>query len=359
MKYKNFDHYDHTLPPKMGLLLCNLGTPQAPTKAALKVYLKEFLSDPRIVELPRLLWWLVLNLVILKIRPRKSAKSYQSVWTQEGSPLAVYTQKQAESLRQLRKDDIVIDWAMRYGQPSINQALDKMQAQGVEKLLILPLYPQYSATTTASTFDAIAKDFQQRRWLPELHFITSYHDHKAYIDALCESIKDTWRNRDKPQKLVLSYHGIPQRYLHNGDPYHCHCHKTSRLVAQQLQLAPDDYVTTFQSRFGREPWLQPYTDATLKELAQQGVRSVQVICPGFSSDCLETLEEIDDENRDYFLHAGGQDFHYIPALNDQPKHIDAINQIVSPHIDLWLASKKPSNVADTIARAKEHLFNQK
>jgi len=285
------------------------------------------------------LWWCALNLVILNIRPKRSAKAYETVWTEQGSPLMFHTKAQADKIRaQLNAtygDDIVVEFAMRYGEPSISNVIDKMLNEGVEKLVVLPLYPQYSATTTASTFDAVAKEFTQRRLIPELRFINHYHDFPPYIDALAQKIEQHWQNNGRFDKLILSYHGIPKRYLTNGDPYHCECYKTSRLLAQRLDLNDDEYMTTFQSRFGREEWLTPYTDHVLRVLPEQGVKSVQVVCPGFSSDCLETIEEIGIENRDYFMEAGGEKFEYIEALNSDDKHIDALVALIESHMAGW------------------------
>jgi len=339
MKYSSDKAFTHQRKDKIGILLTNLGTPDEPTKSALRRYLKEFLSDPRVVEFPRPLWWLILNLIILNVRPKRSAKAYQTVWTEQGSPLMVNTQNQAtkvsEKLEQLYGDSVVVEFAMRYGNPGITKVLENMLQQGVTQLLVLPLYPQYSASTTGSTFDAIAADFTQRRRLPELRFITHYHDFEPYIKALANQIKQHWQEHGRADKLIFSYHGIPKRYLVNGDPYHCECHKTSRLVAECLGLSEDDYLTTFQSRFGREEWLKPYTDHTLKDLPKQGVNSVAIICPGFSSDCLETIEEIDVENREYFLSAGGKSYHYIPALNSEPEHIDLLVELIQKNLQGW------------------------
>jgi len=335
-KYRASSAFSHSQADKIGVLISNLGTPAAPTAKALRPYLKQFLSDPRVVEFPKLLWWLILNGIILNIRPKRSAHSYAQVWTDEGSPLAIHTKHQAEALNSLINDDnIVVEWAMRYGEPSIGGALKSLQDQGVRKLLVLPLYPQYSASTTASTFDAIAEDFTQRRWIPELRFITSYFEHPSYIKAVADSIRAHWEKHGRSDKLMFSYHGIPTRYLHNGDPYHCQCLKTSRLVADQLGLNESDYISSFQSRFGREEWLKPYTDKTLQALPGQGVKSIAVVCPGFSSDCLETIEEIGMENRDYFLEAGGESFHYIPALNADEGHIQCLKTIVDENMQGW------------------------
>lgn len=342
MKYQGSPAFNHGQADKIGVLITNLGTPDAPQKGALKRYLKEFLSDPRVVEVPRILWWMILNLVILNIRPRRSAKAYATVWTERGSPLLFHTQDQADALRaklqQTYGENVVVEFAMRYGSPSINSVLDQMLQAGVRKLLVLPLYPQYCASTTASTFDMVAKNLAQRRWMPELRFVTHYHDDPGYIQAVADSIRAHWEVKGRADKLMFSYHGIPKRYLTNGDPYHCECYKTSRLVAENLGLAKEDYITSFQSRFGREEWLQPYTDKTLQAYPAQGVKSVQIVCPGFSADCLETIEEIGEENREYFMHAGGQRYEYIPALNAQAGHISALSNLIESNMQGWSLS---------------------
>ena len=339
MRYINTRDFDHKQADKIGILITNLGTPDEPTPKALKRYLKQFLSDPRVVEVPRVLWWLILNGVILQFRPRRSAKAYASVFTDQGSPLLFHTQAQRDAIAlQLQQDgmtDVVVEFAMRYGNPSFDSVLDNMFAQGVRKLLVLPLYPQYSASTSASSFDELARNFMRRRWLPDLRFVSHYPDYPPFIAAAAEKIRQHWQQHGKADKLILSYHGIPKRYLLNGDPYHCECYKTSRLIAEQLELSQEEYVTTFQSRFGREEWLKPYTDDTLKALPAQGVKSVQVFCPGFSADCLETIEEIGEENRDYFLHAGGERYEYISALNAEPPHIDALCQLIKANLHGW------------------------
>ncbi|MCC1497821.1 ferrochelatase [Alcanivorax sp. 1008] len=348
MKYRGASQFRHDQPSRVGLLITNLGTPDAPTTPALRRYLAEFLSDPRVVEVPRLLWMLILHGIILRVRPRRSAHAYQSVWTDAGSPLMLHTVAQRDALRAALKpkwgDDLIVECAMRYGNPSITSVLESMQQQGVRQLLVLPLYPQYSAATTASTFDALAADFSQRRWLPDLRFISHYHDFSPYIEALASQVESHWAQHGQPDKLVLSYHGVPQRYLDNGDPYHCECHKTSRLLAERLGLSKDQYITTFQSRFGREEWLKPYTDETLKSLPGQGVKHVQVVCPGFSSDCLETIEEVDIENREYFMAAGGEKFHYIPALNALPSHIQALQALIEQELCGWRAADNSGQV---------------
>ncbi|MAT91311.1 MAG: ferrochelatase [Halioglobus sp.] len=339
MKYIGTQGFDHEQPARSGLLITNLGTPDAPDKAALKRYLREFLWDPRVVEVPRPLWWLILNLVILNVRPARSARAYRTVWSEAGSPLLVHTRAQRDALRAaLAGQDVVVEFAMRYGKPSIPAVLQSMAEQGVRRLVVLPLYPQYSAATTASTFDRLAEDFTRRRWLPELRFVTHYHDHPAYVAAIADSIEAHRQAHGGADLLLFSYHGVPQRYLDEGDPYHCECLKTSRLVAERLGLTEEEYRVCFQSRFGREEWLKPYTDETLKGLPAEGVRSVQVVCPGFAADCLETLEEIGVENRDYFLHAGGEHYQYIPCLNSSAAHIDALRQVALDALGDWVAS---------------------
>jgi len=339
MKYQGNQNFSHMQGDKIGVLITNLGTPDAPTKTDLKKYLREFLSDPRVVEIPRLLWWMILNLFILNVRPRRSAKAYSTVWTERGSPLLFHTKDQADALRMKLKqtygENIVVEFAMRYGSPSVDSVIDEMLQQGVRKLLVLPLYPQYCASTTASTFDAVAASLAKKRLIPELRFINHYHDFPEYIQVVADKIRQHWAMNGKAEKLIFTYHGIPKRYLLNGDPYHCECYKTSRLLAENLGLNEKEYLVSFQSRFGREEWLQPYTDKTLISLPEQGVKSVQLICPGFSADCLETIEEIDVENRDYFMKAGGERYEYIKALNAESGHIDMMAKLLEQHLQGW------------------------
>ena len=331
--------FSHEQPAKVGVLVTNLGTPAAPTAAALKPYLKQFLSDRRVVDLPRLLWWPILNLIILNVRPRKSAAAYAEIWSDEGSPLFVHTRNQTGALRTRLEavygDQVVVEFGFRYGSPSIGDGIESLRQQGARKLLVLPLYPQYSGPTGASTFDAIAEDFRERRWLPDVRFITHYHDHPAYIAALAASVRRHWEQHGRADKLLMSFHGIPRRYFDSGDPYFCECHKTARLLAEALELGEKDYQLVFQSRFGREEWLQPYTDKVLEKLPGQGVRSVQVICPGFSADCLETLEEIALQYKDLFEKSGGERFEYIPALNEDSEHIALLLELVQDNLRGW------------------------
>ena len=357
MKYQGSPEFSHQQADKIGVLITNLGTPDAPTPKALHRYLKEFLWDPRVVEVPRLIWWFALNGVILRIRPRRSAKSYATVFTDEGSPLLFHTKAQAESLQAhlegLGHDNVIVDFAMRYGNPSMASVLESMFNKGVRKLLVLPMYPQYSGSTAASTFDAISADFAKRRWLPDFRFVSHYHDFTPYIDAAAKRIETYWEEHGRANKLMFSFHGVPKSYLLKGDPYHCECHKTSRLIAQKLGIGEDEYMTTFQSRFGREEWLKPYTDATLKAFPEQGVKSVQVFCPGFSADCLETIEEIGEENKHYFMEAGGERYEYISALNSRPEHIEALSALVLENLQGWSITPEPQRQARATAIGAE------
>lgn len=329
MSFSAQQDFEHGQPVRTGVLLTNLGTPDAPTRAALRAYLKEFLWDPRVVEQPRWLWWLVLNGVILNIRPGKSAALYQSVWSAEGSPLLAISKKQCALLQQRVGDDVHVELAMRYGNPSIQAGLEALRAKNCRKIVILPLYPQYSATTTASTFDAVADVLKTWRRIPQLQMIDAYYNNPAYIAALADSVRADWQKNGKPERLLMSFHGIPERYFKAGDPYPCHCRETARLLREALGLDEETAPISFQSRFGREAWVKPYTDATLKQWGAEGIKSVAVICPGFSADCLESLEEIGTENRNYFLESGGEDYRYIPALNDQSAHIDMLAGIIA------------------------------
>ncbi len=330
--------HKHGAPGKTAILLVNLGTPEAPTAAALRPYLKEFLSDPRVVEIPRALWWIILHAVILPFRSGQSAKKYAAIWTSDGSPLKVHTEKQAKLLRGYlgqRGHQVEAAYAMRYGKPGIADVLDQLKAGGAERILILPAYPQYSGTTTASIHDAVFARFARVRNLPELRFVRNYHDHAGYIEALAASVTAYWEKHGRPDKLVMSFHGVPKRTLTLGDPYYCECHKTARLLAERLGLDEGKFLLSFQSRFGKAEWLQPYTAPSIKKLAQEGVKRVDVICPGFTSDCLETLEEIAMEVRAEFLTAGGKEFHYIPCLNESPAWIHALADLALQHMQGW------------------------
>jgi ferrochelatase len=353
MSFQTEPPYTHGQAPRTAILLCNLGTPDAPTPAAVRRYLAEFLSDRRVVEIPRLLWMLILHGIILRFRPAKSAAKYASIWTPEGSPLKVWTEKQAKLLQGWlgqRNQMVKVRWAMRYGSTSIASQLDAMKADGVTRVLVLTAYPQYSATTTASVFDAVYAWAQRTRSLPEFRFVNHYHDDAAYIAALGARIRQHWKTHGQPDQLLMSFHGVPQRTLQLGDPYHCECYKTARLLGEALGLARTQYQVAFQSRLGRAKWLEPYTEPTLIAMGKAGVKRVDVVCPGFTSDCLETLEEINMEARTAFLMAGGQTFHYIPCLNDDPQWIGALGGIAQQHLLGWPTVGAPD--AEAMAASK-------
>ena len=321
------------------ILLVNLGTPDAPTAPAVRNYLKQFLWDPRVVEIPRPIWWLILNAVILNVRPAKSARKYAAIWTAEGSPLKVHTERQTKLLKgllgQRGNTELRVDYAMRYGAPGIADKLDQLKREGAARVLILPLYPQFAASTTASVMDAVSDWIKLTRNPPELRFVRNYHDDPGYIAALAANVRAHWVANGKAQVLLMSFHGLPRRSLALGDPYHCECQKTGRLLAERLGLATSDYRITFQSRFGRAEWLQPYTQATLEQLAHEGKASVDVVCPGFTSDCLETLEEVALECKAAYLAAGGKEFHCLPCLNQRPDWIAALADIAERHLAGW------------------------
>lgn len=322
----------------IGVLVSNLGTPEAPTTGALRRYLRQFLSDPRVIEVPRWKWRIILNLFVLPTRPRESAKAYKTVWTEEGSPLRRISVAQTEALRTALSSTVDatvhVELAMRYGQPSFETAVDNLLEKGCRRLLHLPLYPQYSGSTIGSNFDALAEVLMRRRWIPEVRTINGYAEDDSYIGALAASLEEAW-SEGRPQKLLFSFHGLPQRYVDAGDPYQAECLRTAQGVVSKLGLAESDYAVAFQSRFGREPWLQPYTDETLEEWGQAKTESVDVICPGFAADCLETLEEIDEQYREVFTEAGGGRFRYVPALNDRADHVAALADLVRRHLQGW------------------------
>mgnify|MGYP005857576249 CR=1 FL=1 len=332
--------HKHDQPARVGVLLINLGTPEAPTARALRPYLKEFLWDRRVVEIPRPVWWLILNGIILNTRPAKSAEKYASIWRPEGSPLKVHTERMAILLKghlgERVRQPILVDYAMRYGQPSVASKIKAMKAQGVDRLLVVPLYPQYAASSTGSALDAVWITLLHTRNPPEIRALRNFHDDPGYIQALRQSIETFWAERGRPDVLVMSFHGVPRRSLDLGDPYHCECQKTGRLRAEALGLQPEQYRVTFQSRFGRAQWLQPYTSATLEKLGRAKTGRVDVVCPGFVADCLETLEEIGMEGKADFLKAGGREYHYIPALNDRPMWINALADLVQNNLSGWL-----------------------
>ncbi|ALP52549.1 ferrochelatase [Candidatus Tenderia electrophaga] len=354
--YQGTADYDHKTMPCTGVLLCNLGSPDAPTPEAVRRYLAQFLWDPRVIEVSRPVWWLALHGVILRIRPKRSARAYQKVWTDDGSPLIAISKRQAEALQLSLESRIPgpvhVALAMRYGRPSIDSALQRLKQANARRILVLPLYPQYSATTTASVFDAVMDELKTWRWLPEMRYVNHYHDDARYIQALANSIREQFEAEGRPQKLIFSFHGTPKRYFLAGDPYFCECHKTARLTAAALGLSDEQWQLTFQSRFGREEWLQPYTDKTLGKLPKQGIKNIAVVSPAFSADCLETLEEIAMENRDIFLEAGGESYRYIPALNDRPDHIEALTELALRHMQGWPELEADWNVSH-VTRAAE------
>lgn len=341
MAYHQEPPYKHGDQLRTGILLINLGTPDAPTAPALRRYLKQFLSDPRVVEIPRFVWWLILNGIILRLRPRKSAEKYAQIWTQEGSPLMVHTRKQAKLLQGFLgmriASPFVVEFGMRYGNPSIASAIARLRAQHCNRILVFPLYPQYAASSSASALDAVYEVFLKTRNMPAIRSIRSYHDYPAYIAALARSVRDYWTINGRPEKLIMSFHGVPKRTLQLGDPYHCECHKTARLLAEALGLNKEQYLVCFQSRFGRAEWLQPYLAPTLEELGRQKLKRLDVICPGFSSDCLETLEEIAMEGKVTFTANGGGEFHYIPALNERDDWINAMCDIALDNLQGWVS----------------------
>ncbi|WP_217516675.1 ferrochelatase [Vibrio metschnikovii] len=311
---------------KLGVLLANLGTPDEPTPKAVKRFLSQFLHDHRVVDLTRWIWCPLLHGVILPLRSPRVAKLYQSVWMDEGSPLLVYSKRQQEKLQQ--RLDYPVELGMTYGNPSLLSGVQALRDQGVEKIIVLPLYPQYSATTTAAVFDGLAKAMKTQRVIPEIDFITDYHDHPLYIRALADKVRSSWSEKGQGDVLICSYHGIPKRYADNGDIYPQHCRKTTHLLAQELGLSDQQVMMTYQSQFGKEEWLQPYTDKTMQALPSQGMKKIDILCPAFSVDCLETLEEISEENKHLFLEAGGEAFNYIACLNDSDLHIEMMVDLI-------------------------------
>ena len=355
MTYQAEPAYSHGTPVKTGILLINLGTPEAPTAQAVRPYLKEFLSDPRVVEIPRAVWWLILNGIILNVRPKKSAAKYATVWLPEGSPLRIHTAKQTALLQgflgERSKAPFVVDYAMRYGNPGIPQVLRKLKEQNCQRILIVPMYPQYAASSTGTAFDGVFREMLQMRNTPALRTIKNFHDHPGYIKALANNINEYWMKNGRPEKLVMSFHGVPQYTLDKGDPYHCECHKTGRLLAQELGLKPGQYFLSFQSRFGKAEWIKPYTTATLLELGKQKTRRVDVVCPGFVADCLETLEEIAQEGKEDFQHAGGGEYHYIPCLNARNDWMHALTDLVLDNLHGWLTVPDAAELEQSRLRA--------
>lgn len=339
MRYKNQSDQLARDESCLGILLVNLGTPDAPTTSAVRRYLAEFLSDPRVVSIPRFIWAIILHGIVLRIRPKRSAQAYQSVWSDAGSPLLAIAKRQKEAIEIALRDrfsgSVEVALGMRYGNPSIGDGLEALRKANAQRLLVVPLYPQYSATTTASAFDAVTSELQNWRWLPEFRFINRYHHEPAYILALAESIQQYRQEHGSADKLLFSFHGIPKDYFEQGDPYPNECHQTAMDTIKSLGLSQDEWAISFQSRFGKQEWVKPYTETTLKDWGSSGVGRVQVVCPAFSADCLETLEEIAVENRDYFLEAGGKEYGYIPALNDQPAHVQMLSELIIRHSQGW------------------------
>ena len=338
-RFSHDEQFFHGKSESLGVLIVNLGTPDEPTTKAVRRYLKQFLSDGRVVEIPKVVWWFILNGIILRSRPAKSAELYASVWEESGSPLLKYGKLQQQALQSEMSvrfnGPVHVELAMRYGNPSILQGLRNLRSKGARRLLVLPLYPQYSAATTATTYDAVSLEMKRWRWIPEIRYINQYHDEPDYINALANTVKAHWAEHGQQEKLMMSFHGLPKRNLELGDPYHCQCHKTGRLLAEALGLTSEQWLVTFQSRFGKAEWLKPYTDKTLEKMAKDGVKSVDVVCPGFSADCLETLEEIAVENREVFIEAGGESYSYIPALNDDADHIQVLAGLIQRHSQGW------------------------
>lgn len=331
--------FEHGLPESLGVLLVNLGTPGAPTTKAVRRYLREFLSDPRVVEYPPMLWRLILHGYVLRVRPARSAALYRKIWTEQGSPLLLHSSDIAmgiqEKLSARLSGPVNAELAMSYGKPSIEGALQRLHEQHARRIIVLPLYPQYSGTTSGSVFDAVTHALAKRRWVPELRFINHYHDAPGYIAALSASVRDFQDINGRGEQLLFSFHGLPESMLANGDPYHCQCLKTARLVAETLELDDSEWMVSFQSRLGREQWITPYTDDTVRKFGAENIGKLDVICPGFAADCLETLEEIEMQNRDFFSAAGGGELRYIPALNARDDHVAFLSRTIEKCVSDW------------------------
>ena len=360
--YNNEPKYKHGDSPKIGVIIANLGTPDAPDAKSLRKYLGQFLMDRRVVEIPRFIWCWILHCIILVIRPRASAKKYQQIWTSQGSPLLVNAKKQKnllqKNLKKSIKQPVEVELGMSYGNPSMASAFNKLRAKNCTKILLFPLYPQYAASSSASAMDSLWRVLLRTRNTPEIRTIRNYHDHPAYIEALKHSVLKHWGKFGKPSKLVMSFHGVPFRSLMQGDPYHCECHKTGRLLAQALKLKENQYKICFQSRFGKAEWLKPYFSEVIADLGKAKEANVHVICPGFSSDCLETLEEINMEGMEIFKENGGTKYSYIPALNDNDEWVQAMKEIVCSHMQGWIdpswsPSKQKKESQTTINQAKK------
>lgn len=356
-QYIGHSEFRHDSPTSTGILVVNLGTPDAPDRKSVRRYLKQFLSDPRVVELPRWLWWLILHVVVLNVRPSRSAKAYRQIWGEEGSPLLAISNKQVKGLRSILRRrlgaDIHVELGMRYGNPSIADGLARLHQAAPSNLLILPLYPQYSGSTVGSVFDAVSDCLKKWRWVPSVRFVSAYHDHPNYIGALANKIENFWQEHASRGHLMMSFHGVPKRYLLKGDPYYCQCHKSARLLAEKLDLDESQWSLVFQSRFGREEWLRPYCVEELERLPGSGIKQVDLVCPGFSADCLETLEEIAIQMRQLFLDSGGEQFNYIPCLNDDSEHLEMMATLLGQHGLIPPAEHRiQSPTEDTLVRAK-------
>lgn len=354
-RYSGTPDYEHGSPARVGILLVNLGTPDDPSPRSVRKYLAEFLWDPRIIEMPRALWWMILHGVILRVRPRRSARAYRKIWTARGSPLMIESQALTRALAMDLAgrfgDRVAVELAMTYGQPSVRSALDRLRDLNVQRLIVLPLYPQFSSTTTGSIFEQVTRELGRRRWMPELRFVNQYWQNERYLAAIADSVAASWRAHGR-KHLVFSFHSIPKRYLLAGDPYHCFCHGTAREVAARLGLAPNEWSIGFQSRFGREEWLKPYMDALLNDFSHAGPRQVTLVCPGFATDCLETLEEIGMQYREMFLGHGGEAFDYVPCLNSSAGHVAALADVVLQHGQGWpeFSGTAPDQTRLTAAR---------
>jgi len=338
-RYVNSPRYEHDQVPRIGVLIVNTGTPDEPTPRGVRRFLAQMLADPRLVELPRALWLPILHGVILRLRPRRSARAYQKIWTAEGSPQLVNGRRIAEQLKPALERVIVgltaVELGMTYGKPSIPDALARLRDAGAQRFVVLPMFPQYAAVTTGSIFDAVTRALRKWRWVPEMRFVTEYHDQPGYIASLAASVREKWQAQGRGQHLVMSFHSMPQKYFEKGDPYFCKCQKTARLLAEELELADGEWSLTFQSRFGYQEWLRPYTDEVVTALAARGVKSLNVVCPGFSMDCLESLEEIAIAAKESFLHAGGERLDYVPALNDRADHVAFLARLVARNCEGW------------------------
>lgn len=357
--FESLPEYEHGRADSLGVLLVNLGTPDAPTTSAVRRYLKQFLSDPRVVELPRWLWWLILNGYILRVRPKRSAAAYRKIWTEQGSPLLTGSQALSQALQRgllsRLSGNVVVALGMSYGRPSIENALQNLFDQHARRILVLPLYPQYSGSTTASVFDAVTIALSRRRWVPELRFINHYHDASGYIAAVASSIRNHWDKHGRGERLLMSFHGLPRRMLENGDPYHCQCQKTARLIAESLELPDSAWQVAFQSRVGREEWLRPFTDETLRQWGEQKLGTIDVVCPGFAVDCLETLEEIALQNAELYVASGGGSLRYIPALNVNDDHVSFLGRLIEKNIAGWPEAsldRSPSQAVQDLERSR-------